>query len=59
MSNDDPEANERLARIALMMQQYGWAKQRRLMKEAMTVWRRKETRAKAGRRLAPPPARVH
>jgi hypothetical protein len=58
MSSDDPDANERLARIALMMQQYGWAKQRRLMKQAMTVWRRKETRAKPGKRLSPP-VRIH
>ena len=58
MRNDDPEAIERLARIALMMQQYSWAKQRRLMKRAMTVWRRKTTRAKTGKRVAPP-VRIH
>jgi hypothetical protein len=58
MLKDNPAADERRARIALMMQQYSWAKQRRLMKEAMTVWRRKSTRAKAARRVAPP-VRIH
>jgi len=58
MRNDDPDANERLARIALMMQQFSWATQRRLMERAMTVWRQKTTRMKTGKRVVPP-ARVH
>ncbi|MEO8075757.1 MAG: hypothetical protein ABI818_05460 [Acidobacteriota bacterium] len=58
MPDNNPAANERSVRIALMMQQYSWAKQRRLMKAAMTVWRRKTTREKASRR-ASRPDRVH
>jgi hypothetical protein len=58
MPNEDPASKERLARIALMMQQYSWAKQRRLMKAAMTVWRRKTTREKTARRTSPP-VRIH
>jgi hypothetical protein len=58
MPDDNPETNERTVRITLMMQQYSWAKQRRLMKAAMAVWRRKTTRGKHSRRGSTP-ERIH
>jgi hypothetical protein len=58
MPDDNPETNERTVRITLMMLQYGWAKQRRLMKAAMAAWRRKTARGKDARG-ASRPERIH
>jgi hypothetical protein len=51
-------ADDRLARIERMIEHYRLAKQRRLQRRAMTLWRRLEARL-APVELKKPSTRVH
>ena len=58
MPEDPGGTKARRERIDQMIEQYRLAKERRLMREAMRLWRRTETDHRLVRR-AVPPGRVH
>ena len=57
-SSDQPDTRGRLARVERMIEQYRLAKQRRLERRAITLWKKFEARRALGR-FEQPLERVH
>ena len=55
---DDAGRRDRIARIGRMIEHYREAKKRRLVRQAMTLWRQVEAQEKL-RGFEKPPERVH
>jgi hypothetical protein len=58
ISIDDADRGDRIARIERMIELYRHAKKRRLVRQAMTLWRRVESQQRL-REFEKPPERVH